>query len=99
VVSSSGRYTYIGEELTIMRAVNGHRTDSLARPGGDWDRSDAKITNLSKLLAAVTDETRRLVVENRTLWDLLSYDSFGLDRASGAPAADSLAKTSKSALG
>jgi len=59
-----------------MRELNSHLTDSVASSGGD---RDTKVMNPSKLLAAATDENRRLVAENRILWDLLLYDGFGLD--------------------
>jgi CheY-like chemotaxis protein len=52
-------------------------TDSLAKVVSAQDMSEITIERLSERLSAQIDENRRLIVENRILWDLLLFDGPG----------------------
>jgi F0F1-type ATP synthase delta subunit len=53
-------------------------TDSLAKVVSTQELSEITIERLSEKLSAQIDENRRLIVENRILWDLVLFDGPGV---------------------
>jgi hypothetical protein len=53
-------------------------TDSLATVGSTQELSEITIQKLSEKLSSQIDENRRLIVENRILWDLVLFDGPGV---------------------
>jgi hypothetical protein len=57
-----------------MSTVSMTTSNSLAKIVATQGLSEATIKDLAEQLAAQTGENRRLIIENRILWDLLLFD-------------------------